>query len=277
MKIFPQIIGLILMMLYPLTIWSAEQDRLFYDAVRAEASGDFDSAIKLYKAATKFGHSANLYGNLANLYFKNEDYGKSILHFNRALILNPSDSTLLANLNFALESKNIPKTERKFVKNYLSSELLSLWIIVSLSIFWSGLLLVAYLVNFRTNKKSLIFIIPAWLLVLFLSSYATILCYSQYAKLERKVIVYKPNVISGDLNSTKIPLRRFAGESNSANTTVVPGEALFVDEADDGKPKSHTVSDGEIWFLVRDIENNKKGWIKEDEFGWVLPNNGRSF
>jgi tetratricopeptide (TPR) repeat protein len=118
--------------------------------------GDFDSAIKLYKAATKFGHSANLYGNLANLYFKNEDYGKSILHFNRALILNPSDSTLLANLNFALESKNIPKTERKFVKNYLSSELLSLWIIVSLSIFWSGLLLVIYLVNFRTNKKSLV-------------------------------------------------------------------------------------------------------------------------
>jgi len=277
MSTFPQIFRLILIFLYPVTIWSTEQDRLFYDAVRAEASGDFDSAIKFYRDATKFGHSANLHGNLANLYFENGEYGKSILHFNRAIILNPSDSTLLANLNFAMESKNIPKTEKQFVKNYLSSELLSLWIIVSLSIFWSGLLLLIYLVNFRTNKKSLLFVIPTWLLILFLSSYGTTLCYSQYAKLERKVIVYKPDVISGDLNSTKIHLRRFAGESNSANTTVVPGEALFVDEGDDGKPKSHRVSDGGIWFLVRDIENNKKGWIKEDEFGWVLPKNGSLF
>ena len=50
------------------------RERLFYDAIRAEASGDLEKAIEIYSTIAKESHSANLHANLANLYFKMEDY-----------------------------------------------------------------------------------------------------------------------------------------------------------------------------------------------------------
>ena len=64
-----------------------DEDRLFYDAVRAEASGNLDQAIDYYLKASKISHSANLYGNLANLFFKKEQFGLAILYFRKALLL----------------------------------------------------------------------------------------------------------------------------------------------------------------------------------------------
>jgi tetratricopeptide (TPR) repeat protein len=69
-----------------------QADRLFYDAVRTEASGDLDQAINLYLKASALSHSANLHGNLANLYFKKEQFGHSILHFRKALLMNHRDA-----------------------------------------------------------------------------------------------------------------------------------------------------------------------------------------
>ena len=39
-------------------------NKLFYDAVRAEASGDLDKAIEIYSAISQETHSANLHANL---------------------------------------------------------------------------------------------------------------------------------------------------------------------------------------------------------------------
>lgn len=252
-------------------IWAVGQDRLFYDAVRAEASGDIDNAINLYLEASKIDHSANLHGNLANLYFKKEQFGRSILHFNRALILNPSDSTLKTNLGFASDLAGIPLDKSDFSTAYFSSELYSYWLILFSLVFWIGLLTLAYISFFRVNKKSLIYILPCWILILILCFYGTHLSSLENRQLERKIIVYSSN-LSTDLNKTNlVPLRRFAGESNSANTNVLVGQSLFIDLNSENKPRSHQVSDNSVWYLVRDKSGKKKGWIRENEFGWVIP------
>ena len=48
MKIYSQGLYLSLFLSILPFSWSTQQDRLFYDAVRAEASGDLDLAIQIY-------------------------------------------------------------------------------------------------------------------------------------------------------------------------------------------------------------------------------------
>ena len=83
------------------------RERLFYDAIRAEASGDLEKAIEIYSNIAKESHSANLHANLANLYFKMEDYARSILHLRKAMWIAPENRNYPANLSFALEMKGV--------------------------------------------------------------------------------------------------------------------------------------------------------------------------
>ncbi|MDC0647027.1 tetratricopeptide repeat protein, partial [Opitutales bacterium] len=69
----------------------ASNEKLFYDAVRAEASGDLVKAVEIYCEIAKTDHSANLHANLANLYFKLENYARVILHLRKAIWLDPEN------------------------------------------------------------------------------------------------------------------------------------------------------------------------------------------
>ena len=67
----------------PVTLGSSKE-QLFYDAVRLESSGDYENAISNYEEALSHATSANLHGNLANLLLLNNDYGRSILHYQKS-------------------------------------------------------------------------------------------------------------------------------------------------------------------------------------------------
>ena len=124
-------------------LFADSQNRLFYDAVRAEASGDLDSAIEAYEGSAQVAHSANLHGNLANLYFKKEQFGRSILNYRKALILDPDHDDFSANLSFALEIAQVRSgdTDKPFVSFKAST--LDLWTAALGVCFWSGLLLLS--------------------------------------------------------------------------------------------------------------------------------------
>ncbi|MEC7401494.1 MAG: hypothetical protein VX821_05820, partial [Verrucomicrobiota bacterium] len=70
--------------------------------------------------------------------------------------------------------------------------------------------------------------------------------------------------------SGEIALRRFAGANSSSNTTVKAGESLFLDENQDGTLKSHESQSGEHWYLLRTRDSRKKGWVMENEIGWIV-------
>ena len=77
----------------------------------------------------------------------------------------------------------------------------------------------------------------------------------------------------GDDNaSATISLRRFAASSSTANALVREGESLFVDQSQLEGYQSHRGPNSKNWLLVRTSDNLKKGWVRQDEVGWILKN-----
>lgn len=75
-------------------------------ADQAYRDRDFKESILLYEEIIAQGKtedkvSAQLYYNLGNAYFRNNQLGKAILSYERALLLNPGDGDIRHNLRFA--------------------------------------------------------------------------------------------------------------------------------------------------------------------------------
>ena len=134
-------------------LYAGIEERKFYEAVRAEASGDLDSAIKHYKSIANSHHSANLHANLANLYFKTKKYGKSILHYRKALLIEPANREFKENLKFTLEIAGVPKQYISSEK-FLSFGSANLYLSVSVFLFWIGTFLFAWIFILGWEIKS---------------------------------------------------------------------------------------------------------------------------
>ncbi len=75
-------------------------------AAQAFRDRDYKKSIELYEKSIEQGVnegkvSAQIYYNLGNAYFKDNQLGKSILNFERALLLDPGDGDIRHNLRFA--------------------------------------------------------------------------------------------------------------------------------------------------------------------------------
>ena len=85
------------------------------DATKAEGDSaymknDYASAIQIYEALLNRGEAADIYYNLGNSYYKAGDIAKAILNYERALLLQPGNGDIRANLESA-RSKTVDKVE----------------------------------------------------------------------------------------------------------------------------------------------------------------------
>ena len=85
------------------------------DATKAEGDSaymknDYASAIQIYEALLNRGEAADIYYNLGNSYYKAGDIAKAILNYERALLLQPGNGDIRANLEIA-RSKPVDKVE----------------------------------------------------------------------------------------------------------------------------------------------------------------------
>lgn len=85
------------------------------DVTKAEGDSaymrdDYAAAIQVYEALLNRGEAADLYYNLGNSYYKTGDIAKAILNYERALLLQPGNGDIRANLEVA-RSKTIDKVE----------------------------------------------------------------------------------------------------------------------------------------------------------------------
>ncbi len=69
---------------------------------------DYASAIQIYESLLKQGEAAEIYYNLGNSYYKIDDMARAILNYERALLLQPGNTDICANLEIA-RSKTIDK------------------------------------------------------------------------------------------------------------------------------------------------------------------------
>tara|TARA_B100000212_G_scaffold320350_1_gene278123 strand:- start:896 stop:1717 length:822 start_codon:yes stop_codon:yes gene_type:complete len=242
-------------------------DRLFYDAVRSEASGDFVSAIDSYEKAAAISHSANLHGNLANLYFKMDDHGRSILNYRKALLLDPSNREFSANLAFVSDIAGLQK-DSPFSDGYIGSQSYVFWVVVTPTVIWGGLLVLGVLFFRRWAFDRVPWFGILWIVVCAISTWALKLSRTNQLLLSREVIALT-DARKENNQSNEIALRRFAVANSSANTTVKSGESLFLDKDQDGTFKTHKSQSGTRWYLLRTKDSRKKGWVEEREIGWV--------
>ena len=92
------------LMMFPMTIHAVTKQ----DADAEYSKGNYQQAIKDYEELLKAGESAEIYYNLGNAYYRTENITRSVLNYERALLLNPADEDIRFNLQMA-RSKTIDK------------------------------------------------------------------------------------------------------------------------------------------------------------------------
>ncbi len=111
-------ITLMITFLVPLMTWGQDMKSLFDQANEAYNRSEYTHAIDLYQEILSTDNvSAKVYYNLGNAYFKDNQLGKSILNYERALQLDPADTDIQYNLRLA-RSKTVDKEEERLFLFY---------------------------------------------------------------------------------------------------------------------------------------------------------------
>ncbi|MFW5850893.1 MAG: tetratricopeptide repeat protein [Bacteroidota bacterium] len=221
------------------------------DVVRAEQlyeNQQYDSALVVYENLLKQGyHNAVLYYNIGNVYYKKNDLARAILYYEKAFLLNPHDSDIQHNLDFAraqqadkiesLGSGFVKSWYERFYRLFNPNE----WIvlsIISFLLFLSGLALFFFSSQLVYRKSG--FFIGLFLLLVSLVSYIS--AQSRYTELTAHefAIVVEPTV------SIKTePLE------NSKDLTVIHGGL-----------KVEIIQEKKDWILIL-LSDGNKGWIEK--------------
>lgn len=114
--------GLIVLMLFSaMSMHSMAATKAEADS--AYANEDYRKAVQIYEQLLKEGDDANIFYNLGNAYYREKNFTRAVLNYERALLLSPGDKDIRFNLDMA-RSKTIdrivPESEMFFVSWYHS-------------------------------------------------------------------------------------------------------------------------------------------------------------
>lgn len=221
------------------------------DATKAEGDSayiqnDYASAIQIYEAILQKGEAAEIYYNLGNSYYKTDNIAKAILNYERALLLQPGNNDIRANLEVAY-SKTVDKVEptpeiffvswTKSLINSMSVEAWAAWGIVSF------ILLIVSLYLFIFSKQILLkkigFICGG--VMLFLT-----VCANLFAAQQKDTLLNRDKAI---VVAPSITVRSTPSES---------GTSLFV--LHEGHKVSIKDNSMKEWVEIR-LEDGKVGWV----------------
>jgi outer membrane protein assembly factor BamD (BamD/ComL family) len=121
---------------------SGTGDNMFAKATTAFAAGQFKSAIQQYQAVVQSGEwSANLFYNVGNAYFRDGDFGRAILNYERALQLDRNHPEADANLRIARDQTHALELAPTLLENYLNLAGAKSFAILAATLFWGTIIL----------------------------------------------------------------------------------------------------------------------------------------
>lgn len=221
------------------------------DVTKAEGDSaymrdDYASAIQVYEALLSKGEAADLYYNLGNSYYKAGEIARAILNYERALLLQPGNGDIRANLEIA-RSKTVDKVEPvpeiffvSWTKSLINSMSVDSWAVCGIVCF---LLLIISLYFFifskQTGLKKAGFI--CGILFLVVTIVANVFAGQQKDELVNRnsAIVINPSVT----------VRSTPSESGTSLFILHEGHKVDV--------KDSTMKD---WKEIR-LEDGKVGWV----------------
>jgi hypothetical protein len=139
----------------------------FAKANQEFAAGDFKTAIADYEELVRSGQdSPNLFYNLGNAYFRQKDFGRAILNYERALALDPRHPEAQANLRIARDEARalelIPnRWERWFVFANVNQ-----YAIAAAVAFWVGVFALAAFIFIRRRSALVLSILSISIFVI---------------------------------------------------------------------------------------------------------------
>ena len=231
--------------------WAVKGEDKFDLGNVAYAEGKYDEALSFYKGAIKQeGYSASLLYNMANAYYQKKDVGQAILHYERALYLDPGNADIQANLglarkDFGLIAKPVPDWQRFF--NMLN---LNWWAMIVSGTF--GVFSLIYLL--RGIRPGILKGAPSRILTTF-----CLLCFMaggtgiavQYRNISRGV------VIKDDAHLLVSPF-----DAASSSESIKDGKIVRIAKTYKG-------------YLLVEGPNGKSGWIKRSAVESVVPSGKR--
>ena len=121
-----------------------------------------------------------------------------------------------------------------------------------------------------------------WIALIGYLGWGTYQAHDASTLIAREVIVLEPQTSpSQDEKSKQIPLRRFAGSGSSANTTVQPGESLYLDLDESENPRHTQIipecfgTSQEVWMARRRDGSGRMNSVRSPRIKSICPD--RSF
>lgn len=228
---------------------SNNPDELWQAANTAYNAGNYAQAEECYTRIVEQGlHSAALYYNLANAHFKQDELGKALLYYNRALRLRPNDEDIRHNLEYAEQSTkdSIEEIPEFFLKTWIKSLRGALsctaWSILSLVMLIAALSFgLLYLLAQRLSLRKTGFYLMAATALLFVITTA-------FAWSERNMLVERSEAI---IMNSAVSIKSSPDRSATELFVLHEGTKVTIGEAIEG------------WAEVR-IADGRKGWIEEE-------------
>ena len=221
------------------------------DATKAEGDSayikeDYTAAIQIYEALLKNGEAAEVYYNLGNSYYKIGEIAKAVLNYERALLLQPGNSDIRANLEVA-RAKTIDKVEAipevffvSWIKSLINSMSVDAWATLGIISF---ILLIVALYSFIFSKQIL------WKKTGFISGIIFLIitiCANLFASEQKEHLVIRNEAI---VMNPSVTVRSTPSES---------GTSLFI--LHEGRKVSIKDNSMKEWKEIR-LEDGKVGWV----------------
>jgi tetratricopeptide (TPR) repeat protein len=206
-------------------------DDMFAKANTAFAAGQFKSAIQQYQTVVQSGEwSANLFYDLGNAYFRDSDFGRAILNYERALELDRNHPEADANLRIARDQTHALELAAKPLEKYLNFVGAKSFAILAAILFWGTIILLIL------RRRKLV-----WMTIGFL---LTASCGLAAYKLESGTRGQAVAVVVGD----NVEARVATADSAKSVLALPPGsEVVILQERGD-------------WSYAA-LPNNLRGWI----------------
>ena len=220
------------------------------DATKAEGDSAYikedSAAIQIYEALLKNGEAADVYYNLGNSYYKIGEIAKAVLNYERALLLQPGNGDIRANLEVA-RAKTIDKVEPvpevffvSWIKSLTNSMSVDAW--ATWGIVYFILLIIAFyffIFSKQIMLKKIGFISGIILLIV-------TVCSNLFASQQKEHLVNRSEAI---VMNPSVTVRSTPSES---------GTSLFI--LHEGRKVSVKDNSMKEWKEIR-LEDGKVGWV----------------
>lgn len=231
--------------------YALANDDMFVKANQGYKTKDYGKALELYLNIAEDEVSSSLLYNIGNTYFRLGDYANSILHYERALRLEPRNKDINNNLRVAkarLKGDTYIMPEfvlKKFWNNISNLFLPSTWTIITIALFLvSFLFFILY--RFSIDRKVAYFYIFIMSLILTLSSLSLGINRENRLNDRSYVIIINDNVVG-----------KTSPDSNTGGNHV-----LYKGQ------KARIIEELDIWYRIR-LEDGKELWSEKSNFAII--------